>query len=321
SHRRERLPPAPAPPVTFPSCAVPDAHRADPSALPPGLYELLATRRVAAAAERLGPRARLDDLDPAEAPAVLARHLATALQRALRAPGLAASPARQLDLCNQLIRHIQRAADRLAATEQDIIAAARLLLAVLPPGDGRLADAREHPRPETPLSQDALFVHAPHEPALAAELRRELESADRVDLLCAFIVWSGVRTLLDPLRRLHERGVPVRVITTTYTGTTEPRALDELADLGARFKVSYDTRATRLHAKAWLFDRDSGFSTAYVGSSNLTHSAIHEGLEWNVRLSEVSSPTLLERFRAAFETYWADPYFEDYDRVRFAQAV
>jgi hypothetical protein len=86
-------------------------------------------------------------------------------------------------------------------------------------------------------------------------------------------------------------------------------------------KVSYDTRMTRLHAKAWLFERESGFSTAYIGPSNLTHSALHEGLEWNVRPSQVHSTDLLERFRAAFETYWSDDHFVPYQREEFVAAV
>src|SRR5205807_5365445 len=123
------------------------------------------------------------------------------------------------------------------------------------------------------------------------------------------------------LKRLRERGVPIRLMTTTYTGITDIKALDELAKLGVDIKVSYDIGITRLHAKAWLFERDSGFSTAYIGSSNLTHTALHEGLEWNVRLTQSASAPLLQRFRAAFETYWADASFEPYDRDHFGKAL
>ena len=296
-------------------------ERQDPAdLLPAGLYELLVTRRLAAAVRALGDRARTDALVAAEAPSVLAAHIAVVLSRALRAPQLA-DVDRQLDLCNRLVDVIDRVAGGASSLGEDAIGSPELLLAVLAEGMGGLARQAEPVRPQTPLSQDALLVHAPHEPVLASELRHELASADRVDLLCAFVVWTGVRVLLDDLRRARRRGVPVRVITSTYTGTTDQRSLDELTALGAEVRVSYDTRATRLHAKAWLFERDSGFSTAYVGSSNLTHSAIHEGLEWNVRLAEASSPGLLERFRAAFETYWVDPHFEPYDAERFGREV
>ncbi len=84
-------------------------------------------------------------------------------------------------------------------------------------------------------------------------------------------------------------------------------------DFGAAVKIQYDAVRTRLHAKAWLFTRQTGYDTAYVGSSNLSRSALLEGLEWNVRLSTVATPTLLEKFRATFDTYWNDASFERYD--------
>src|SRR5206468_12001303 len=91
-------------------------------------------------------------------------------------------------------------------------------------------------------------------------------------------------------RRHCQLGKGLRILTTTYTNSTEQRALDELAALGAEIKVSYDTSAMRLHAKAWIIHRASGYSTAYIGSSNLSHSALVAGLEWNVRLSGVRNP-------------------------------
>ncbi len=101
--------------------------------------------------------------------------------------------------------------------------------------------------------------------------------------MMAFIRRSGIAPLLGAMRARCDAGRELRVMTTTYTGSTEGRALDQLVELGAAVRVSYDMTTTRLHAKAWLFHRQSGFSTAYIGSSNLTHSAQVSGLEWNVR--------------------------------------
>src|SRR5438045_9429164 len=99
----------------------------------------------------------------------------------------------------------------------------------------------------------------------------------------------------------------LRVITTTYIGATERKALDRLVEMGADVRVSYETRTTRLHAKAWLFHRRTGFSTAYVGSSNLSKTALLDGLEWNVRIGAVEQPHLLDTFSATFAQSWADP--------------
>ena len=106
----------------------------------------------------------------------------------------------------------------------------------------------------------------------------------------------------------------MRVLTTTYIGGTEREALDRLIrDYGAQVKVQYDAARTRLHAKAWLFRRNTGFDTAYVGSSNLSTGALLDGVEWNVRLSNQSTPSLLQKFEATFDAYWNSAEFESYD--------
>lgn len=103
--------------------------------------------------------------------------------------------------------------------------------------------------------------------------------------------------------------------------SADQRALERLAELGATIRISYETRTTRLHAKAWLFHRGTGTSTAYVGSSNLSKSALADGLEWNVRLSQLEQPSILQTFEKTFDTYWSDPAFEDYDPARDAQRL
>ncbi|GAB3267578.1 DEAD/DEAH box helicase [Arthrobacter pigmenti] len=141
-----------------------------------------------------------------------------------------------------------------------------------------------------------------------------MASADTVDLLCAFIRWNGIRLLESALDEFAERGGRLRVITTTYMGATERRAIDELARrYGAEVRINYETHATRLHAKAWLFRRNTGFDTAYVGSSNLSRSALVDGLEWNVRLSSVGTSSLLNKFEVTFDSYWEQSGFIPYD--------
>jgi HKD family nuclease len=125
-----------------------------------------------------------------------------------------------------------------------------------------------------------------------------------------------VRLVEEGIGDLISRGGRVRVITTTYLGATERRALDRLVDLGAEVRISFEARTTRLHAKAWLFRRASGLDTAFVGSSNLSRTALIDGLEWNVRLSAVEQPHLLDTFADTFDGYWNDTGFERYDPDR-----
>jgi hypothetical protein len=107
------------------------------------------------------------------------------------------------------------------------------------------------------------------------------------------------------------------VLTTTYTNSTEARALEDLVARGADVRVSYDTTNTRLHAKAWIFHRAASTTTAYVGSSNLTHTAQQTGLEWNVRLSAARNPDVIAKMAAVFESYWESNDFVRYDRDEF----
>jgi len=289
--------------------------------LPSGLYEAVLTEYLRSRLPRDERLYRLARLDRADSPGILADHLARVVEKLLSAAKFDGDVSGQVAFVNDVIGYLtDRAPAFRVFKDQSVDQEARQLLERLRTPVG-LAEPTSLERPDIPLSQNALLVRAKQEPALASALKKEFESADKVDLLSAFVVWNGIRIFMDQLKRLRERGVPIRLMTTTYTGITDIRALDELAKIGVNIKVSYDTGSTRLHAKAWLFERDSGFSTAYIGSSNLTHTALHEGLEWNVRLTEAVSPALLERFRSAFETYWADPSFEPYDHDTFAAAI
>lgn len=264
-----------------------------------GLYELLVTSKLRASLEG----STFDELpvDAADEPHVVARHVAAIVER-------------HLESVRDREHRIQTVNAILAALEPaEAIETPTRQLASVRAVDG-FGTERYRSRPKTPLSDAALLTNARDEPSLAAELRAELASADSVDLLCAFVRWHGVRLLEDDLRFLQETGVPFRVVTTTYLGSTERRALDRLArEFGAEVKVQYDSQRTRLHAKAWLFRRNTGFDTAYVGSSNLSRAALLDGVEWNVRLSRVATPSLLQKFEATFDSYWNDASFERYD--------
>jgi superfamily II DNA or RNA helicase len=175
--------------------------------------------------------------------------------------------------------------------------------------------------PLIPLNRSELLVNAQGELRVSQALQSEISSVDSIDLIIAFVRTSGIRPFLPALRDAVARGVQVRLITTTYTGSTEPSALELLRSIGCKIKVSYDTGTTRLHAKSWIFHRNTGFSTAYIGSSNLSYSAMQAGLEWNIRISTQSNPLVLDKMKVLFETYWNDPEFETYDARKFALEV
>jgi superfamily II DNA or RNA helicase/HKD family nuclease len=256
--------------------------------------------------EVTGLTSATESIDNAEQPEVLARHVRDAVLRALSAESNAD---RRREMVNALLQQLGADDDQLA------VAPSQLLSLVSPATPG--SPLRNTNRPATPLSDAALLTNAHGEPSLGHEVRSELDTADQVDLLCAFVKWYGLRVIEPQLLELKRRGAPLRVITTTYMGATERRALDRLVrDFGAEVKIQYDSVRTRLHAKSWLFHRNTGFNTAYVGSSNLSRAAMLDGVEWNVRLSAIATPPLMQKFSATFETYWNDTTYESYDPDR-----
>jgi superfamily II DNA or RNA helicase len=189
--------------------------------------------------------------------------------------------------------------------------------------DPQLNAARlDNQRPITPISEQALFTNSKDEPRLDLELERELSTADRVEILVSFIKISGLRLLEVQLLKLRDRGIPVRLITTTYMGATDKKAIDRLVnELGVEVRIDLLPVSNRLHAKAWLFQRDSGFSTAYIGSSNMSYSALITGSEWNVRLAEAKAPELFRKFKASFETYWEAEDYKHYSTKEYGESL
>lgn len=283
-----------------------------------GLYDALVTRRLSdlvAGATPLHPD--IDPLLPEEAADRLAHHVAAFVERTLRDVPDATRVEVGLRVVASLLERL--ASDQPASVDDSDALDGRVLRALYEVGLDARPKAIE--RPMIPLVDTTLLTNAPGEPNVGRQLQAEIDSADQIDVVMAFIRLTGIAPLREPLRRHVERGRALRVLTTTYTGSTEARALDVLAELGADVRVSYDTSTTRLHAKAWLFHRRSGHSTAYIGSSNLTHSAQAAGLEWNVRVSHARNAPVIDKVAAVFDSYWANGDFRRYDPLEFAEAT
>ncbi len=281
------------------------------STLREGIYERLLDAELKAlldAHPELKPVLR--SMDDEAAPHTYAQFIGHLLEKALRI----ARKEDRLPVLNRLI-------DLLSATDGlDFLARHRLL-----EGDSGLltqvdASGSKLPRPETSLATSSLLTGQGGDPPLEHELRAEMMTADRVHILVSFIKWSGLRLLIPAFERLRERGVPVRILSTSYMGASDPPALEWLArQPNIEVRISFDTGGTRLHAKAYHFPRDTGYSTAYIGSANMSHAAMTQGLEWTVKVTAQDMPQVLARFNAEFDSYWESEEFEPFTEDSFAR--
>ena len=298
--------------------------------LPPGLYEqVINTALNRELSEIPDARKSVAPIDKAEASKVLSQYLADVVQEGLEnVVDNGGDISAQIGLVNQIVTLIQNATQEADFAMLSVDQRAEQLLALLREQDPRLAvgkTAAALSRPETSIAQSSLFTGAIHEPQMYTELKKEIVSADRIDMLVSFIKWSGLRLLMDELREFTQNGGELRIITTSYMGATDVKAIEELRQLpNTRIKVSYDTKRTRLHAKTYVFYRDTGFTTAYVGSSNLSNAAISSGLEWNVKITRRDLPETIDKIAATFESYWNSNEFEYYSedqKERLARAL
>ena len=291
----------------------------------PGLYDDLITLKLAKDIEQLPAREIIPLFATIEAPQMpdyLTRFLSAQLAKAFRIVGGSHDATRQIELANLVIEAVARQNDELAFLLNERIAHIdeHELLQEL-----RQPSTSPSPRPLTELSVCSLLTGAPGLPQLGREIELELATADRCDMLVAFVKSGGMRLLRAPLREFTRRGGLLRLITTSYMGNSDPAVVEELAALpNTEIRINYDTHAARLHAKAYFFHRDSGLSTAYIGSANLSHAAMTSGLEWTIKCAARELPHLFRRCAAEFSGYWENPSFEPYDPAkpeRFRDAI
>ena len=285
--------------------------------LPNGLYEQVINKSLDAELTTTDKLVETAAIDGAEAAKVLARYVAEVVERGLEnVKDNGGDLETQIELVNRIVRDIAAGTNEGRFDGLSVAQRAEQLLALMERKNTVLAvDERAGVvRPETSIAQSSLFTGSLHEPQMYTELKKEIVSCDRIDMLVSFIKWSGLRLLMDELAEFTRNGGRLRVITTSYMGATDIKAIEELRKLpNTQIKVSYDTKRTRLHAKTYVFYRDTGFTTAYVGSSNLSNAAISSGLEWNVKVTKKDLPETIDKIEATFESYWNSGEFEYYD--------
>ena len=312
--------------------------------LVPGIYEQIINSEVKKLLNSLKDELVYSrSIDPAEASKILSLYVSSLLHEALE---YISDKSRKEDKINKQIsfvnsvisninRELQTSRDPSEfidlLLDKEIDPAGQELLSIIDEHDPRLLDknfkVKNINRPDTSILESTLFTGYESGIKLYCELKKEIETADSIDLMVSFIRFSGLRLILDDLERFTRSGHNLRIVTTTYTGATEFKAIEKLSELpNTEIKISYETTQTRHHAKAYIFNRNNGFSTAYIGSSNLSSSAIGSGLEWNLKITEQELPDIIKKVRASFQTYLEDKSFVKYtntdeDRKRLREGL
>lgn len=285
-----------------------------------GIYEELVTQLVRENIDNLEKTTfhiNTTPIDKEEASATLARHLSFTIKKALDYVRGENQLELQIEIANKIIQFLKEELQNEYFDSDLISLEGEILKAVFSKVDAHFTDINLHLKeitPTTRLTQSALFTGGNRGISLESELKKEILSSNKIDLLVSFIKFHGIRIIESELREFTERGGKLRVITTTYMGASDYKAIKILSQLpNTEVKISYNSGNERLHAKAYLFKRNTGFHTGYIGSSNFSRSALTNGLEWNMKITSKEVSHIIDMFEKTFDSYWQSNDFETFD--------
>lgn len=287
-----------------------------------GIYEELVTRLIENRLQALDANTyylNKSKIDKTEASLFLSRHLSTTIKSVLDLIKGEKQVEEQIEIANKIIQFLKEELGQSELSGDLVETEGEILKAVLHKTDAHFADLDLRLREITPftrLAHSELFTGGNIGLSLESELKKEILSADRIDLLVSFIKFKGIIILAKELEEFTQKGGKLRVITTTYMGASDYKAIQLLSQLSnTEVKISYNTGNERLHAKAYLFFRNSGFHTGYIGSSNFSRSALTDGLEWNIKITTKEVGHVIDKFQKTFESYWHNGEFEQFDEI------
>lgn len=223
-----------------------------------GLYESLVTQLLQRELELQKDRyyIGIQGLEPAEAAMYLARFLSHVLHLALESvpKGLENRVEQQIDLANSLVKWLAEYVNNSEINEQLLEAKGQILTALFETSNPVAADLKAYVAQTTPLTglaQSELFTGSNAGLSLESELKREILSSHEICWLVSFIKWTGIRTFAHELRTAVESGTKIRILTTSYMGASDFKAIEFLSHLpNTEVRLSYNTDRERLHAKA-----------------------------------------------------------------------
>lgn len=285
-----------------------------------GIYEELVTKLVAQKIKGLDKNSyhiNKVKIDKEEASDLLAKHLSQTIKHALEYVKGDKQIELQIEIANKIIRFLREELKKEEFNDDLLEVEGEILKAIFTRIDAHFSDFGLHLKEITPytrLTHSELFTGGNVGLSLESELKKEILSSDRIDLLVSFIKFKGVIILEREFKEFTKRGGQLRVITTTYMGASDYKAIQLLSKLeNTEVKISYNTGNERLHAKAYLFFRNTGYHTGYIGSSNFSRSALTDGLEWNIKITTKEVSHIIDKFQKTFDSYWQSDDFEVFD--------
>lgn len=134
------------------------------------------------------------------------------------------------------------------------------------------------------------------------QLLKSFKKAESVDIIVSFLMESGVNMLIKHLGNALKRGAKIRILTGNYLGITQPSALYQIKrKLGNQIDLRfYNEKNRSFHPKSYIFHYED-YSEIYIGSSNISRSALTSGIEWNYRFRSTTDPESYDKFYETFE--------------------
>ena len=286
-----------------------------------GIYEELVTQLVNSKIENIDRDKFYIEkvqIDKSEAADILSKHLSHTIKRALLQVKGDNPIELQIKVANKIIQFLKEQLKGENFDDNLVDINGRILKAVFSKIDAHFTDFDLHLKEITPytrLTHSELFTGGNVGLSLESELKKEILSSNAIDLLVSFIKFKGIIILKRELEEFTKRGGMLRVITTTYMGASDYKAIQLLSELdNTQVKISYNSGNERLHAKAYLFKRKTGFHTGYIGSSNFSRSALTDGLEWNLKITTKEVSHIIDKFQKTFDSYWQSEDFELFEK-------
>jgi len=215
-----------------------------------GIYEELITKLVAFKINELDKKyfqVKTTSIDKSEASLVLSQHLSRTMKHAfelIKGEEIEILQ-KQIEISNKIIQFLKEELQKEEFEDDFIEIEGKILKAVFTKIDSHFSDLDLHLKEITPytrLIHSELFTGGNAGTTLESELRKEILSSDRIDLLVSFIKWKGIRILEKELREFTNRGGKLRVITTTYMGASDYKVIELLSNLkNTEVKISYNT--------------------------------------------------------------------------------